>query len=100
MLDQVMRWQSLGFVVAMLVGGAVYDPAFLNRLFGSHLEQGTTLRLPIYLNLLTAVATLITALGLREPKLREKQIVGRVADRRACRPDPALERLAGRDHSV
>lgn len=66
-LDQVMRWQSLGFVVAMLVGGAVYDPAFLGRITGWHFEQATTLRFPIYLNLLSAAATLVVALGLREP---------------------------------
>ena len=69
-LDQVMRWQSLGFVVAMLVGGAVYDPVFLGRVFGTHFGQGTTLRFPIYLNLLSAVATLVVALGLREPGKR------------------------------
>lgn len=69
-LDQVMRWQSLGFVVAMLVGGAVYDPTFLGRVFGVQLDQGTTLRFPIYLNLLSAVATLVVALGLREPVKR------------------------------
>jgi MFS family permease len=79
-LDHVMRWQGVGMVIAMLVGGAVYDPNAMNRLFsffGSnpHFTQGTTLRFPIYLNLLTAVATLITALGLREPKVREKRIV-------------------------
>ncbi len=66
-LDQVLRWQSLGFVVAMLVGGAVYDPGFLNRTLGTHFDQGTTLRFPLYLNLLSAVATLVVALGLREP---------------------------------
>ena len=66
-LDQVMRWQSVGFVVAMLVGGAVYDPGFLNRVFGTHFGQGTTLRFPIYLNLLSAGVTLVVALGLREP---------------------------------
>jgi MFS family permease len=73
-LDQVMRWQGVGMVIAMLVGGAVYDPAFMNSLlafFGLHfhLTQGSTLRFPIYLNLLTALLTLWTALGLREPKL-------------------------------
>ena len=67
MLDQVLRWQSLGFVLAMLVGGAVYDPVFLGRVFGGHFEQGTTLRFPLYLNGLSAVATLVVALGLREP---------------------------------
>lgn len=66
-LDQVTRWQSLGFVVAMLVGGAVYDPGFLNRVLGTHFDQGTTLRFPLYLTLLTALATFVVALGLREP---------------------------------
>ena len=79
-LDHVMRWQGVGMVIAMLVGGAVYDPNAMNRLFSffgesTHLTQGTTLRFPIYLNLLTAVATLVTALGLREPTTREKRIV-------------------------
>jgi len=66
-LDQVLRWQACGFVVAMVVGGAVYDPGLLNRVFGTHFEQGTTLRFPLYLNLLSAVATLIVALGMKEP---------------------------------
>ena len=74
-LEQVMRWQSLGFVVAMLVGGAVYDPGFLNRLFGTHFVQGTTLRFPLYLNLLSAVATLLVAFGLREPG-RQQALAG------------------------
>src|SRR5580704_2718599 len=54
-LDQVMRWQGVGMIVAMIVGGAVYDPAFMDRLLSSlgmttHLDKGTTLRFPIYLN--------------------------------------------------
>jgi MFS family permease len=74
-LDQVMRWQGVGMVIAMLVGGAVYDPTFMERLFsifGVHLHflQGTTLRFPIYLNLITAILTLWIALGLREPAVR------------------------------
>src|SRR5471030_45094 len=48
-LDHVMRWQGVGMVIAMLVGGAAYDPAAMNRLFAFfganlHLTQGTTLR--------------------------------------------------------
>ena len=79
-LDHVMRYQGIGMVVAMLVGGAVYDPVFVGRFlsfFGDapHLTQGTTLRFPIYLNLLTAVLTLWTALGLREPAVRETRVV-------------------------
>jgi MFS family permease len=78
-LDQVMRWQGAGMVIAMLVGGAVYDPKFMNNFFSSlglnfHLDQGTTLRFPIYLNLITALITLWTALGLREPKSRIRHV--------------------------
>ena len=34
-LDQVMRWQGVGMVIAMLVGGAVYDPVFMSRLLSN-----------------------------------------------------------------
>jgi hypothetical protein len=66
-------------VIAMLVGGAVYDPVFMTRLcslFGAniHFVQGTTLRFPIYLNLITALTTLVVVLGLREPKVRTKKV--------------------------
>jgi MFS family permease len=74
-LDQVMRWQGVGMIIAMLVGGAVYDPGFMNRLgaafhWSLHLDQATSLRFPIYLNAVTALLTLFLALGLREPKAR------------------------------
>lgn len=70
-LDQVTRWQSVGLVVAMLVGGAIYDPIFMNKIatafhFSGGFTQGITLRFPIYLNLLTALLTLLTALSMRE----------------------------------
>ena len=73
-LDQVMRWQSAGMIIAMLVGGAVYDPVFMGRLlspFGVslHFDQGQTLRFPVYLNLITALLTLWISLGLREPAM-------------------------------
>ena len=78
-LEQVMRWQGVGMVVAMLVGGAVYDPVFIGHLasfFGSkaHFTQGTTLRFPIYLNLITALLTLWTVLGLRECAVRKTHV--------------------------
>ena len=71
-LDQVTRYQSVGMVVAMLVGGAIYDPGFMNsiaRTLGclSGFTQGITLRFPIYLNLVTAALTLLVALSMREP---------------------------------
>ncbi len=82
-LDQVMRWQSLGFVFAMLVGGAVYDPVFLNRILSTHLEQGSTLRFPIYLNLLSAVATLAMALRFTEPVQRASKTTPAARDANA-----------------
>jgi MFS family permease len=71
-LDQVMRWQGAGLVIAMLIGGAVYDPRFMSAVvsaLGWHVQfdQGTTLRFPLVLNLVTAAMTLAVALGLREP---------------------------------
>jgi MFS family permease len=79
-LDQVMRWQGVGMVIAMLVGGAVYDPVFMGHLSSAvglhfHFTQSFTLRLPIYLNFLTALLTLWMALGLREPAVREARVV-------------------------
>ena len=75
-LDQVMRWQSVGMVIAMLVGGASYDPVFMNRLtaaagFSLHLDQRITLRFPIYLNLVMALLALVVVLGFREPRLQK-----------------------------
>ena len=74
-LADVMHWQSLAMVLAMLVGATVYDPQLMNKalaIFGSsvRLEQGTTLRFPILLNLISASVVLWLALGMREPAMR------------------------------
>lgn len=71
-LARVMHWQSVGMVIAMLVGSAVYDPDLLNRLASAaglafQFDQDTTLRFPVYLNLIAALAVLVVALGMREP---------------------------------
>src|SRR5277367_3081223 len=84
-LDQVMRWQGVGMVIAMLVGGAVYDPVFVGRLLSGlganiHLTQGTTLRFPIYLNLISALLALWMALGLREPAVRATHVASENKD--------------------
>lgn len=73
-LARLMQWQSLGMVVAMLVGSAVYDPALLNRLavglgLTGRFELATTLRFPIYLNLLAALCVLTVSLRMREPAI-------------------------------
>src|SRR5260370_3400487 len=76
-LDQVMRWQGVGMVIAMLVGGAVYDPVFMNRIvgiFGFSVNQSVTLRFPICLNLVSALIALGVVLGFREPITRKTHV--------------------------
>ncbi|HTA30958.1 MAG TPA: MFS transporter [Candidatus Cybelea sp.] len=95
-LAQVMRWQGVGLVIAMLVGGAVYDPAFVGRIcsaVGWHhsFAQSTTLRFPIYLNLITALLTLAVVLGLREPKVRATHVAPETKD--AAGPEVTAWRL-------
>jgi len=74
-LEQLTRWQSIGFVVAMLAGGAVYAPGFVNgalAFLGLHtsLDQAMTLRFPVYLTLASAIGVLLLALNFREPTRR------------------------------
>ena len=64
-LERLMRWQSGGFFVAMLLGGAVYDARTWQWL-GIPLTHETTMRFPIYLTLLNAVLCLLVTLRLRE----------------------------------
>lgn len=94
-LDQVTRWQSVGMVVAMLVGGAIYDPGFMNRITGplgwsGGFTQGTTLRFPIYLNLITAVLTLVVALSLREQSRKSTRGSSVIDDRSLPRKENAI----------
>lgn len=68
-LARLMRWQSGAFFVAMLVGAAAYDAAFVGsvaRALGFAWQPAETTRWPIYLTLATAVPCLVVALGLRE----------------------------------
>ena len=75
-------FRSIGFVVAMSLGAAVYDPALLNRLAGwvglnISLNQDVTLRFPLYLTLLTAIITLVITLAMKRiepPNTRERAL--------------------------
>lgn len=77
-LKRMMVWQSVAFFFAMLVGGAVFDAAFLNRVgewFGQDwaLEQNQTVRFPIWLTFATGCACLISALAMREPRFHTER---------------------------
>lgn len=70
-LERQTQIQSAGFVVAMTLGGVLYDPLLLQKLlglvgYGGEVTRATTLRLPLYFTLVTAFLTLATCLRMRE----------------------------------
>ena len=70
-LEALMKLQSVGFFLAMIIGAAVYDPKLVGHVvewFGINREwtQRDTLHFPLYLNLLTAVGALWAAMRLTE----------------------------------
>lgn len=70
-LQKVSRWQSVAFMIAMISGGLVYDPTFLTgflELFGVEwtLDKSHTLRIPLYLTLVTSIICWINSLGFIE----------------------------------
>lgn len=72
-LSRLMTLSSMAFIVAMLVGSAVYDPNLVNKALtwiGSELsvDKETVIRFPIYLTLVTGIAALIVSLFMKEPK--------------------------------
>jgi len=68
-LVRLARWQSAAFFVAMLVGAACYDAAFVGRVagwLGADWHPASTTRWPLYLTLATAVPCFLVTLGLQE----------------------------------
>ncbi len=79
-LERQIQLQSVGFIIAMTLGGLLYDPVMLQRLINLlglplAITTDVTLRLPIYFTLGTAVLTLLTTLMMREVPT-EKSISG------------------------
>ena len=94
-LERQIRYQSIGYVAAMSIGAAVYDPELLNRLasvmgLSIRFSGDATLRFPLYLTLLMAVGALVQTLGMEEvPHARS-------TDRRAAGMPPTPIRSAFR----
>jgi len=70
-LEWQIRFQSIGFIVAMVIGAAVYDPALMGKIatwagLDHSLNQQTTMRFPIYLTLVVAVAAIYASIRLNE----------------------------------
>ena len=79
-LDRQMRVQSVGYIFAMSIGAAVYDPRLMHTVAGwlgwpVAPDQSATLRFPIYLTLVIAVLALLTTLKMKEvgPAARASQ---------------------------
>jgi len=75
-LESQMRWQSLGFIVAMTIGAAVYDPATVQIAadwagLATVITRETTLRIPLFLTLVMALATLVITHRFKELRANE-----------------------------
>ncbi|MBW1901560.1 MAG: MFS transporter [Deltaproteobacteria bacterium] len=71
-LEILTRWQSIGFILAMGIGAAIYDPKLMRTFTGflgydSGLTQQDTMRLPLYLTLVLAFLSLWTAFKMKDP---------------------------------
>lgn len=69
LLATSMRWRSTGFVIAMILGGMIYDPEPMNRILpaGLQLTSDISHRLPVALVLCQAFVCLGTTLRMVEP---------------------------------
>lgn len=74
LLASSMRWRSAGFVVAMIVGGFLYDLSWLNHWLpeGWSIAHEIAQRLPVALVFCQAFICLITALRMVEPPRQDE----------------------------
>ncbi len=81
-LEFQMRMRSFGFIIAMSMGAALYDPELGNRVlsflhFDPFLVQETTMRFPLYLTLILAFLTLYATLSMEEEGFAKTKATGR-----------------------
>jgi MFS family permease len=69
LLATSMRWRSAGYVIAMVLGGLIYQPDPLNRLLPGNFQLTSDIahRLPVALVLLQGIVCLWTTLRMVEP---------------------------------
>ena len=70
-LEVLMRFQSIGFIIAMGLGAAVYDPHLMQMLADTlgiaiNFNQTITMRIPLYLTFFLSVCALITTLKMTD----------------------------------
>lgn len=69
-LSMAMRYRSIAFVLAMIIGGLMYDPSIVNRVLPESMQISTTLahRLPVAMVLVQGLVCLCITLRMVEPK--------------------------------
>jgi MFS family permease len=69
LLATAMRWRSAGMVIAMILGGLIYDPVAVNRWFPESFQLSADLvhRLPVALVLCQGIVCLIVTSRMVEP---------------------------------
>lgn len=70
-LEAQMRAQNIGYIFAMTLGAAVYDPGLVSRVLGwcgmtATITQHQSMRFPLYLTLLFALLALLVTLRMQE----------------------------------
>lgn len=70
LLATTMRWRAVGFVIAMILGGLIYNPEPLNHILPAalHLTPDIAHRLPVALVLCQGLACLFITLRMVEPR--------------------------------
>ncbi len=74
-----MRWRSAGFLIAMSLGGLLYDPSWINRLLPEDhaVSVDVAHRLPVALVFLQGVVCLVIALRFEETAQPKSHAAGR-----------------------
>ncbi|MFK5925144.1 MAG: MFS transporter [Desulfuromusa sp.] len=98
-LERQVQVQSIGFFIAMTLGGVIYDPQLMQKGadllgLGLAISREETLRLPIYFTLITAILVLMTTLRMRE--VSGNEIIQKDQSRRAINTSFRLVWEAGR----
>lgn len=77
-LATVMRWRSVGFVIAMILGGLLYDPTQMNKILpdGFQLSESVAHRLPVILVLMQGLVCLFLTLRMVEPPRQNSAELG------------------------
>lgn len=70
LMARAMRWRSAGFILAMIIGGLIYDADLVNKILplGWQITSETAQRLPIVLVLIQAVLCLLITWRMQEPE--------------------------------